>query len=101
MKIDFYIPSSETVPTHLRLLVDGKYRVQYKRSEGELAYEFTVFDVEDPAQSLSIVRELASAMCKQSYDYDSVWGQTDLVALDPWSFGGTTYKVRFQNKYNY
>lgn len=43
MKIEFYIPKNEKIPTSLRLDVDGK-RVIYNRVKDIFAYDFHFFN---------------------------------------------------------
>lgn len=71
MEIKFYIPKDETIPTRLRLKVDGM-DVYYERVKGEFAYDFTLFD-KAKEKYTEIIDQLVSIMCNQSYDHGAEW----------------------------
>ena len=72
MNIQFYIPKSQTIPTQLRVLVDG-HHVYYDPVPDGFGYDFQFFSNETEEEAMKIVDELASIMCSQSYDHGSQW----------------------------
>ena len=74
MKIEFYIPKDETIPTQLRLKVDGM-DVYYEKVDGEFAYDFTLFG-KAKAKPTEIIDQIVSVMCNQSYDHGSEWRES-------------------------
>ena len=79
MKIEFYIPKHEKIPTSLRLSVDGK-QVRYKRVNDIFAYDFHFFNHTEE-ESLEIAKEIARVMCDQSYDHGQSWRVTDVSII--------------------
>lgn len=71
MKIEFYIPKDETIPTQFRLKVDGM-DVYYEKVDGEFAYDFTLFG-KAKETATEIVDRIVSIMCNQSYDHGAEW----------------------------
>ena len=67
-----------TVPTDMRVLVDGKYEVSYVRCIGEFAYEFEVFPKIGAEEA---VTQVVSAMESQSYDHGACWRRTSFEEL--------------------
>ena len=63
MKIEFYVPKGETIPTDLRLKVDGN-QIEYKRVKNGFLFE-TLIDDEEKA--LEIVREIVKQI-KREHD---------------------------------
>ena len=57
-EIRFYIPKDETIPTDLRLDVDGVY-VKYERIEG--GFTFHVF-LDDKEKAMEVVNEIVKRM---------------------------------------
>lgn len=80
MKIEFYIPKSETIPTSLRLKADGK-EVKYNRVKDMFAYDFHFFR-QTEEESLEIAEEIARVMCYQSYDHGQEWRVTDIAIME-------------------
>lgn len=77
MKIEFCC-GTEKIPTGLRLLVDDKIHVDYKRLNSTFGYEFKIYGAENNEQAMSIVKEIASIMEHQSYDHGSEWRRTGI-----------------------
>lgn len=71
MKIEFYIPKDETIPTRLRLKVDGM-DVYYERARDGFAYDFTLFG-KAKEKATEIIDRIVSLMCNQSYDHGAEW----------------------------
>ena len=77
MDIQFFIPSSETIPTQLRVKVDG-VDVYYDKVPGKFAYTFKFFKFQGVTMELAktIVDELVRRMENQSYDHGAQWRET-------------------------
>lgn len=71
MKVDFYIPKDQTIPTRLRLKVDG-IDVYYSRLHDQFGYDFEFYSVTEE-EAMDITENLAAIMCSQSYDHGSQW----------------------------
>ncbi len=80
MKIEFYIPKNEKIPTSLRLDVDGK-QVKYNRVKDIFAYDFHFFG-QTEEKSLEIAEEIARVMCYQSYDHGQSWRVADIAIME-------------------
>jgi hypothetical protein len=71
MEIKFYIPKDETIPTRLRLIVDGMH-VYYEKVPNEFAYDFTLWG-KARDNAIAIVDKLVRILCNQSYDHGAQW----------------------------
>lgn len=94
MKIEFYIPKDEEIPTRLRLKVDDSIDVYYKKLSNVFAYTFDFF-VQNVNLEIAteIVDEIVSRMKSQSYDHGAQWrecGARDIVN-DEYSLSITVY----------
>lgn len=94
MKIEFYIPKDEEIPTRLRLKVDDSIDVYYKKLSNVFAYTFEFF-VQNVNLEIAteIVDEIVSRMKSQSYDHGAQWrecGTRDIVN-DEYSLSITVY----------
>ena len=94
MKIEFYIPKDEEIPTRLRLKVDDSIDVYYKKLSNVFAYTFEFF-VQNVNLEIAteIVDEIVSRMKSQSYDHGAQWrecGARDIVN-DGYSLSITVY----------
>lgn len=75
MKIEFYIPSDQVIPTRLRLRVDDKYDVYYDKDPVEFAWHFKFWnDAKDHYET--IINEIVNRMELQSYDHGACWRET-------------------------
>lgn len=79
MKIEFYIPKDTKIPTDLRLMVDDKYQVIYKRVPNLFAYKFDIYSIKCHDKSLaeSIIDNIVKKMIYQSVDHGSEWRDVD------------------------
>lgn len=77
MDIKFHTPQSETIPTQMRLKVDG-VDVYYDKVPGKFAYTFKFFKIQDVTMELAktIVDEVVDRMKEQSYDHGAQWRET-------------------------
>ena len=81
MDIKFYIPKYETIPTGLRLYVDGTY-VRYEHLPGEFGYDFIFGSDMTLEHAMDITKKLANIMCSQSYDHGSQWRITSIEEVE-------------------
>lgn len=82
MEIKFYTPEYETIPTQLRLKVDGTTDVYYKRVEGHFAYDLTLF-TDNQEKRNAIVEEVIRILIDQSEDNGSRWVEYCREILNP------------------
>lgn len=81
MKIDFYIPKSEKIPTDLRLYADGHY-VRYRRLDDCFGYDFMFCNDETADEAVSLTKGIASVICDQSYDHGAQWRVVSISVLE-------------------
>ena len=80
MDIKFYIPKDESIPTRLRLKVDGA-DVYYERVDSCFAYDFTLCG-KAKENATAIVDEIVRKMCNQSYDHGAMWRETNREVIE-------------------
>lgn len=75
MKIEFYIPNDEFIPSTLRLKVDDVIDVYYEKLKTDFGYKFTFFKFQQCSRELTteIVNQIVERMVSQSYDHGSQW----------------------------
>ena len=80
MKIDFYIPKDETIPTQLRVKVNDQYDVYYEALADVFGYEFTFFKIQGITKEMAtaITDEIVLRMIDQSYDHGSSWRESNV-----------------------
>lgn len=80
MKIDFYIPKDETIPTQLRLKANDQYDVYYKRLGNTFGYEFIFYKFQGVTNEMAraITDEIVLRMIDQSYDHGSSWRENNV-----------------------
>lgn len=93
MDIKFFIPDDQTIPTQLRLLVDGIH-VYYEKLRDVFGYSFEIF-TDDKEKARDIVEECARIMCDQSYDHGASWRTTHIVLENADRFS-SIYNVYFR-----
>lgn len=88
MKIEFFIPENESIPTALRLKVDDTYDVFYTRLPDKFAYAFTFFKSQGVTENLArlMTEAIIDRMVGQSYDHGQQW-RADWV----WEWGQDEY----------
>lgn len=88
MKIEFYIPKSQTIPTGMRLKVDEEVDVMYERLPNDFGYEFRLFPHQGVTAEMAttIVDEIVRKMISQSYDHGAQWRERKVreVISDKW-----------------
>lgn len=79
MKIDFYIPKDETIPTQLRVKVNEQYDVYYKRLGNTFGYEFIFYKFQGVTNEMAraITDEIVLRMIDQSYDHGARWEEDE------------------------
>lgn len=79
MKIDFYIPKDETIPTQLRVKVNEQYDVYYERLAHAFGYRFSFFKFQGVTQEMAraITDEIVSRMVDQFYDHGAQWREDE------------------------
>ena len=105
MKIEFYKPNDEIIPTGLRLMIeDGENRIQvyYSMCQGEFAYDFQFYNCPEGKEQ-AYLDQIANIMCMQSYDHGSEWRKTksELIKAEDPLFGKDTYRIYFRRKDSY
>ena len=76
MKIEFYIPSDEFIPSTLRLKVDDEIDVYYEKLQTDFGYRFTFLKFQQGVSretATEIVNQIVDRMVSQSYDHGSQW----------------------------
>lgn len=75
MKIEFFIPENEMIPTALQLKVDDAYDVFYERLPDRFAYAFTFFKTQGVTENMArlITEAIIDQMVDQSYDHGQQW----------------------------
>lgn len=100
MEIKFFIPDDQTIPTQLRLLVDGVH-VYYEKMRDSMFYRFEVY-TDDADKAREIVEECARIMCDQSYDHGASWRTIKLELYDVHKINGVPisfiYTVGFRKR---
>jgi hypothetical protein len=74
MRIEFHIPKDESIPTRLRLRVDGEIDVYYERLRDAFGYKFDFFKSQGVTVEMAtaITDEIVRRMISQSYDIGSI-----------------------------
>ena len=85
MKIEFYIPEDQSIPTNLRVKVDDKFDVYYSRLNDVFGFKFEFFEFQGVTREMAtaITDEIVSKMVSQSYDHGAQWrecGVREIVA---------------------
>lgn len=95
MKIDFYIPESQTIPTQLRVKVDNDIDVYYDRISDAFGWKFEFFKHQGVTLEMAnaITDELVSKMISQSYDHGAQWREYGVrkIVNDEWDLSVTVY----------
>lgn len=99
MKIDFYIPKDETIPTRLRVKVDESLDVYYERLPDAFGYKFEFLQSQGVTLGMAtaITDEIVSRMISQSYDHCARWmecGIREIVINDFWLRITVHFRVR-------
>lgn len=95
MKIEFYTPEDEIIPTRLQLRVDGEIDVYYEGLRDEFGYKFDFFKQQGVTLELAtaITDEIVGRMISQSYDHGAQWRECRIreIVNDEWNLSITVY----------
>lgn len=95
MKIEFYIPDGETIPTQLRVKVDGALDVYYNRLSNDFGWRFEFFKHQGVTLEMAtaITDEIVSRMISQSYDHGAQWRECGVreIVNDEWDLSITVF----------
>jgi hypothetical protein len=95
MKIDFYIPKDQTIPTELRVKVDDTIDVYYERATTDQGWTFKFFKHQGVTleMAVAITDEIFSRMVSQSYDHGTQWRERGVreIVNDEWWLSITVF----------
>ena len=95
MKIEFYTPEDQSIPTRLQLRVDGEIDVYYEALGDELGYKFDFFKSQGVTLEMAteITNEIVHRMISQSYDHGAQWRECRIreIVNDEWDLSITVY----------
>lgn len=95
MKIDFYIPKDQTIPTRLRVKVDETIDVYYERTPTGSGWKFEFFKSQGVTLEMAteITNEIFSRMVYQSYDHGAQWRECSVreIVNDEWELSITVF----------
>ena len=95
IKIDFYIPENQTIPTQLRVKVDENIDVYYDRTASGFGWKFEFFKHQGVTLEMAtaITDEIVSKMISQSYDHGAQWRECGVreVVNDEWDLSITVF----------
>lgn len=98
MKIKFHIPTHETIPTKLRLSIDGQ-RVDYTPVPDNhgIVYDFTFWSQSTSKYSVKeMLDAIVKLMCEQSKDNGIQWVLRDIEPVhESYRIMRSTYRVIF------
>ena len=95
MKIVFYTPKGEVIPTQLRVKVDGSIDVYYERLPDEFGFKFDFFKHQGVTLEMAtaITDEIVRKMISQSYDHGAQWRECGVreIVNDEWELSITVF----------
>lgn len=95
MNIEFYIPEGETIPTQLRVKVDGSIDVYYDRLSDAFGWKFEFFKHQGVTLEMAtvITDGIVSRMIAQSYDHGAQWRECGVreIVNDEWDLSITVF----------
>lgn len=95
MKIDFYIPKDQIIPTQLRVKVDGDIDVYYNRLPDAFGWKFEFFKHQGVTLEMAteITNEIVREMISQSYDHGAQWRECGVreIVNDEWDLSITVF----------
>lgn len=95
MKIKFYIPESQMIPTQLRVKVDENIDVYYDRTPDAFGWKFEFFKHQGVTleMAIAITDEIVSKMISQSYDHGAQWRECGVrkIVNDEWDLSITVF----------
>ena len=95
MRIEFYIPKDQTIPTQLRVKVDGTIDVYYDRLPDAFGFKFKFFKHQGVTLEMAtaITDEIVSRMIWQSYDHGAQWRECGVreIVNEEWGLSVTVF----------
>ena len=93
MKIDFYIPTYQIIPTQLRVKVDDTVDVYYDRVTNGWKFRFFRSQGVTLEMAVAITDEIVSRMIWQSYDHGAQWRECGVreIVDDEWELSITVF----------
>ena len=95
MKIEFYVPEYQTIPTQLRVKVDETIDVYYDHLPKDFGWKFEFFKSQGVTLEMAtaITDEIVRKMVSQSYDHGAQWRECGVreVVNDEWDLSITVY----------
>ena len=95
MKIDFYIPKDQIIPTQLRVKVDEAIDVYYDRLPDAFGWKFEFFKHQGVTLEMAtaITNEIVLKMIWQSYDHGAQWRECGVreIVNDEWDLSITVF----------
>jgi hypothetical protein len=100
MKIDFYIPESQRIPTQLRVKVDNAIDVYYDFLQDAFGVKFRFFKHQGVTLEMAteITNEIVHQMCWQSYDHGARWKERGVREIEEDEYGLISIKVFFRKR---
>ena len=94
MNIEFYIPKDQTIPTQLRVKVDGTIDVYYERTSNG-GWKFKFFKHQDVTLEMAtaITDKIVSRIIWQSYDHGAQLRECGVreIVNDEWDLSITVF----------
>ena len=95
MKIEFYIPKDEMIPTRLRVKVDDNIDVYYERLTDAFGWKFDFFKFQGVTLEMAtaITDAIVAKMVSQSYDHGAQWRECGVreIVNDEWGLSITVF----------
>lgn len=95
MKIEFYIPKDQSIPTRLRVKVDGNLDVHYEHLPHAFGWKFIFFKHQGVSLEMAtaITDEIVRKMVYQSYDHGAQWRECGVreIVNDEWDLSITVF----------
>ena len=95
MKIEFYVPEYQVIPTQLRVKVNGSIDVYYARLPDAFGFKFDFFKSQGATLEVAtaITDEIVSRMIWQSYDHGAQWRECGVreIVNDEWNLSITVF----------
>lgn len=101
MKIEFYIPKDQTIPTNLRLKIDDKYDVHYQRGTPDFSWIFEFYGPNVEEKYIDLLNEIVKTMEYQSYDHGAEWIETKRTIFPFDKYSPPKVKVHFRIRDSY
>lgn len=93
MRIDFYIPEGQIIPTQLRVKVEDTFDVYYSRTFSGWKFDFFKHQGVTLEMATAITDEIVARMISQSYDHGAQWRECGVreIVNDEWDLSITVF----------